>query len=421
MNCLKKTYKYCNYEKTDYFSINQFNNQTNLMKKAIALLLLVLPLFCVAQINYEPGYFIENGVRTECLIKNIAWKNNPTSFEYKLNENDEPTIKTISTVIEFNVNESYKFVRVTTNIDRSETNIDRIDNSKEPKWKKETVFLNVLIEGKINLYMYEENNFIRYFSGNGDPTQVQQLVFKEYNIDGGIAQNNYFRQQLYNQMKDTGFSISRFENLKYKKDDLVKLFTEYNGNDNTKMSNLSEKQNKSKVSLRFTPGATVTSLDISNSMSKYSFDFGSKLSYRIGAELEYVLPFNNNKWSLFVDPNYQSYENDGKNGSVNMEVSYKFIEIPVGVRHHMYLSDKSRLFANAAYIASLSIGDNYVKYGDTKLDVSNTSAIAIGMGYGYQKYSIEARYTFNHGIMDTYVSWGSNFSSLGIILGYKLF
>ena len=391
------------------------------MKKAIALLLLVLPILSIAQINYEPGYFIENGVKTECLIKNLAWKNNPTSFEYKLKEIDEIKTKTISTVSEFNVNESYKFVKVTTNIDRSETNLDRLDNTKEPKWNNQTIFLKVLIEGKINLYMYEEDNFIRYFTANDDLNQVQQLVFKEYQIDGGVAQNNYFRQQLYNQMRDGNLTMSRFENLKYKRDDLVKLFTEYNGSSNTKMTNLSEKQNKSKINFRFTPGMTLTSLDISNSMSKYSFDFGSKVSYRIGAEIEYILPFNNNKWSLFADPNYQSYENDGKNGSVDMEASYKFIELPFGVRHYMYLSEKSRLFADAAYIASVSIGDNYVKYGDTKLEISNTSALALGVGYGYQKYSIETRYTFKHGIMDKYVSWGSSFSSLSIILGYRLF
>lgn len=391
------------------------------MKKAITLLLLVLPALCIAQINYEPGYFIENGNKTQCLIKNLAWKNNPASFEYKLNETDEAKTKTISTVSEFNVNESYKFVKVTTNIDRSETNLDRLDNTKEPKWKNETLFLKVLIEGKISLYMYEENNLIRYFTANGDLNLVQQLVFKEYHADGGIAQNNYFRQQLYNQMRDGGLAMSRFENLKYKKDDLVKLFTEYNGGSTKKMTNLSEKQNKSKVSLRFTPGMTISSLEIFNSMSKYDFDFGSKVSYRIGADLEYTLPFNNNKWSLFLDPNYQSYENDGKNGSMNMEVSYKFIEIPMGVRHYMYLSDKSRLFADAAYIASVNLGDNYVKYGETKLDVGNNSALALGIGYGYQKYSIEARYAFKHGILDNYVSWGSNFSSISIILGYKLF
>ncbi|PZR19118.1 MAG: hypothetical protein DI539_15040, partial [Flavobacterium psychrophilum] len=388
------------------------------MKKILCLLLLAAPLLSIAQINFEKGYFIENGIKTECLIKNLGWKNNPTSFEYKLDENDTPKTKTISTVTEFNVNESYKFVKVTTNIDRSESNIDRLDNSKEPQWQTGTVYLKALVEGKITLYQYEDNNLIRYFISTEDSAKSEQLVYKEYLFDGRIAENNLFRQQLYNLMKGENFTLPRFENLKYKKNDLVKLFTEYNAGTGKKMNNLSEKQNKGKVNVRFTPGMTINSFDISNNVSGYEFDFGSKTSYRIGAELEYVLPFNNNKWSLFFDPNYQSFKNEGNRGSQKMEFSYQIIELPFGVRHHMYLSDKSRFFVDAAYIASVTMGDTYLKNGPVS-EIDNNSAIAIGAGYGYKKYSIEARYTLEHGILGNYVSWESNFSTLSIILGYN--
>ena len=37
-----------------------------------------------AQINFEPGYIINNqGVKTECFIRNVAWKNSPVTFDYK--------------------------------------------------------------------------------------------------------------------------------------------------------------------------------------------------------------------------------------------------------------------------------------------------------------------------------------------------
>ena len=45
---------------------------------------------CFAQISFEKGYFINNAnQKTNCLIKNQDWKDNPTEFEYKLDENSE--------------------------------------------------------------------------------------------------------------------------------------------------------------------------------------------------------------------------------------------------------------------------------------------------------------------------------------------
>lgn len=388
------------------------------MKKLFLMLFIAFPLLSIAQIKFEPGYFIENESKTECLIKNIAWKNNPTSFEYKLNEADDIKTKNISTVSEFNINESYKFIRTTTNVDRSETALDRLDNSKQPKWNTETIFLKVLVEGKITLYQYEDSNFIKYFFSTENDAKTEQLVYKEYLVDGGVAENNFFRQQLYNLMKDDKFTISRFENLKYKKSDLVKLFAEYNGNSGTKMKNLSEKQNNGKLNLRFTPGITFNSLDVLNDASNYKLEFGSKISFRIGAELEYILPFNNNKWSLFIDPNYKSFKLDRMKGNQSLSASYKALEVPMGVRHYMYLSDKSRLFIDATYAASLKIGNNYIRYGYTELEVSNISSVAFGLGYGYERYSVEARYTINYNVLN-YVYWRSNFDTFSIILGYK--
>jgi len=55
------------------------------MKKLFTFLLMLTACFTYSQINYEAGYFIDNnGKKTECLIKNVAWKNSPLNFEYKL-------------------------------------------------------------------------------------------------------------------------------------------------------------------------------------------------------------------------------------------------------------------------------------------------------------------------------------------------
>ena len=54
-----------------------------------------------AQIIFEKGYFINNNnQKTECLIKNLDWRKNPTDYKYKLSQNDLAKVATISSVKE---------------------------------------------------------------------------------------------------------------------------------------------------------------------------------------------------------------------------------------------------------------------------------------------------------------------------------
>jgi len=389
------------------------------MKKAIALLLLLCPVITFAQTTFQPGYFIEKGNKTECLIKNLAWKNNPESIEYKLTEGDEIKTKTINEISEFNVNSAYKYHRFTTNVDRSPIVLDKLSNVKEPEWKKETVLLKILVEGEITLYQYEDNNFIKYFYSTGDHTSAEQLIYKEYIKDGQIAENNMYRQQLYNIMKGNGSSMSKFEKLRYRKDSLVKLFLDYNGSKGEQVTDLTKKQNTGSLNLKITPGATFTSLNLNNGISNADFDFDSKAGFRIGAELEYIMPFNNNKWSLFVDPNYQSYSNSGNKGTQEMKAEYNHLELPFGVRHYMFLNENAKFFIDGAYVMGIPLGDAFLQYSGSILTVEKNSTIALGAGFSYKQYSIELRHTFKHGIID-YTFWSGNYSSTGIILGYKL-
>ncbi len=390
------------------------------MKKAIALLLLLLPVFGISQITFQPGYFIERGIKKECLIKNIAWKNNPVSIEYKLSESEEPAIKTIEQISEFSVDNAYKFIRFTVNIDRSPIELSRLSYDKQPEWKTETIFLKVLVEGKATLYQYEDGNLTKYFFSNTDNTKAEQLVYKEYFVNGDVAKNSMFRQQLYTLMIDGNINRKKFENLSYDKNTLVMLFNEYDGNTGEKVKDHTLKQNKGSVNLKITPGISFSSLEVSNTVSNAYFDFGGNTSYRIGAELEYIMPFNNNKWSLFIDPNYQSYSSSGRKKNQEMKAEYTYVDLPVGVRHYMFLNEKSKFFIDAAYVMSLAFGDNYIQYGGSKLDIDNNSTIALGGGFSYDRYSIEIRHNFNHQTIN-YAYWNGKFNSTNIIIGYKLF
>jgi hypothetical protein len=397
------------------------------MTRIVSVLILLISTVAFSQINYEQGYFIDNsGKKTDCLIKNLAWKNSPVDFEYKLTEDDEPKKGVIKNVKEFNVN-AYKFRRYAVKIDRSSSELNKMDDVREPRWTNETLFLKVLVEGKATLYQFEESNLIKYFYSSNDHSVAEQLVYKEYKINSRIAENNYYKQQLYNIMKTGTEDISKYEKVKYKKDPLVNLFVSYNAASGGDVINLSEKHNKGSVNLKITPGVNFTSLSMYNNLSQYNFEFDSKATFRFGLEVEYIMPFNNNKWSLFIDPNYQHYKNEGEGNKVRWEADYTFIELPVGVRHYLFLNNKSKLFIDAAYVFALNMSDSYISrnnlafQNDTTapFEISKSSNFALGAGFSYSRYSIEARYNLNRGLLDLY-SGGTEYSSIGIILGFKV-
>ncbi len=84
-----------------------------------------------SQISFEKGYYIDNSKqKTECLIKNIDWKNNPTTIEFKLSENGETFPADIKTIEEFGIYNVSKYIRNIVKIDNSSDNIERLSNEK---------------------------------------------------------------------------------------------------------------------------------------------------------------------------------------------------------------------------------------------------------------------------------------------------
>ena len=73
-----------------------------------------------SQNTFDQGYFVNNSdQKIECLIYNIDWKNNPTKFDYKTDENAEIQTESIENIKEFSVNDASKFIRKSVQIDRS--------------------------------------------------------------------------------------------------------------------------------------------------------------------------------------------------------------------------------------------------------------------------------------------------------------
>ncbi|BFP41781.1 hypothetical protein FGF1_26260 [Flavobacteriaceae bacterium GF1] len=397
--------------------------QIDKMTKKLLLLLftIVISLNSHSQISFEKGYYIDNAnQKKNCLIKNVDWKNNPTEFVYKLSENDEPQKATIKDVKEFGIDHTSKYIRSSVHIDRSsDYNIDVIDTYRNPILEEEVLFLKVLVEGKANLYMYEDGNLRRFFY-NKDDTPIEQLTYKLYKKSNDrIGKNQRFKQQLLNGLQCPTFTIRKVENLEYKKNDLIGFFIDYNTCNDLDYINYEEKQKKDLFNLTLRPGFYSATLSIQNSiLTSRNTDFDNEFGFRFGIEAELILPFNRNKWSFLIEPTYQSYQSE-KEGA---EVDYKSVELPVGVRHYFFLNDNSKIFVNGSFVFDLSF-DSAIGF-DTRsdLEVRTRNNLAFGIGYKFhEKYSLELRYQTNRDVLSNYFYWSSEYRSISMIFGYSLF
>ena len=386
------------------------------MKKLLLLLIFSVSLG-YAQNTFQPGYYISNsGIKTTCLIRNIAWKDCPVKFTVMANEGAEPVELSIGEVSEFCVNDMYKFRRYEVQMDRSATIIDKLSTQREPEWHKETVYLRILVEGKLNLMEYEDGNFKKFFYSAGDHAHAEQLLYKEYVENGVIKENSRFRQQLYNMMNDKYSEQKRFTGLLYKKDRLVTLFTDYNGDTGT---NISSRQNKGRLNLRVTAEARIVTYTVtSRTQSFATFDLDKKTTVIPGVEAEFILPFNNRKWSVFINPSYQKLETGGKSSAgTPVTVDYTALELPMGARHYFFLSPNSRIYIEAAYVLAKTLGKPVMRMGTNEMELVNGSNFALAGGFAFKDFTLGIRYNFSRGLSN-YQFWSMDYKGVGLVAGY---
>jgi hypothetical protein len=407
------------------------------MKKQIFFLALlsILSIKSYSQIVFEKGYFInETNQITECLIKNIDWKNNPIEFEYKLSQNEAIQKETIKTVKEFGITGFNRYIRAIVKIDRSSDDIDNLSSVQNPNFQEEQLFLKVLVDGEASLFLYVDGDLTRFFYKLNDSV-ISQLVYKRYLINQNIAQNNLFRQQLFLELKCKEITLNNVNNIKYYQRDLIRFFVKYNECASSKYINYKPTQNKDLFNLSFKTGLNFSNLTIQNSISdQMNIDFGNKINFEFGIETEFILPFNKNKWSVIIEPTYQYYKSEKKmetaivyDGIFVSNINYQSIELPVGVRHYFFLNNKSKIFTNISYIFDFTNNSSIEFRG---IDGSLINSLIVkprrnfGLGFGYKyedRCSLEIRYLTSREILSDYLYFKSKYKTLSIIFGYSFF
>lgn len=400
------------------------------MKKIAILLFLCTFSFLSAQTKFEKGYYINlNGTKSEGFIKNSDWKNTPNSIEFKSNLEDNAIEVNTSQISEFEIENKSKYKRFNVDIEKSSVKSGQLsNNSKIPHFKNENVFLKVLIEGKASLFYFYENGIEKFFFLT-DKKDIEQLVFlayladdEDYNsnkkegiddiiLNSTILYNRIYRKQL-NQYVNCNNSRDEISKLGYSKSSLENFFEKYNNCENADFKKF-ETGNKSTFKLKASLINNFNSADLTKyGSADYSANFGTSYGLGFGFEAELILPFNNNKWSLIIEPSYNSYKKTKKlqaqfSPSIDeqeVELKYNYVQIPIGLRHYFYLNNNSSIFINGLYNVKINTGDNGVKYSfstSANMDVFPTlNNFAFGIGFNYKKYSIESRIFSNTQILN---------------------
>lgn len=396
-----------------------------------------------SQVHFQSGYLIDNsGRKVECLIKNNDWSFTPTSFKYKLSEDSEPETTTVDSVREFGIYNHATYISRPVRLDRSSNDLNNLSGIRAPEFVEQRIFLEVLVKGKANLYTYKEAELVRYFYSVNE-SEIEPLIFKTYRLPNNrIGENVTFRQQLWNSLKCPAFSQNDFEDLKYNTRELTRLFVAYSRCNEAEVVDLKKKEktgkNRSFFHLNVRPGLRYSSLSVDNQLIfNSSLDYGSKPGFRLGLEAEFVLPFNNNKWAVAIEPTHQYFnakyrvEGDPRRPEKDpvTRISYSSIELPLSLRHYFFLNDRSAVFVEASFCLDFAFNSRWESHRAdgsgyySPVPISTRKPVyGFGTGYKYRdKYTLGFRYQSGRDLFSKHLVWQSDYRQLSVVFGYTIF
>lgn len=361
-----------------------------MLNKFIVVLSFMISTLGYAQITFDKGYFIDlKGERINCLVKNVDWDLNPSSFKYKTSENSDPQIKEATEVLEFGFENGIRYISSLVEIDLSSDRNNSLSNNRISEFTSKQLFLKELVDGESPLYLYKNGKVTRFFYLQGN-NGIKPLVYKRYFTSvSEIREYERYKQQLLSFVKCDRIKEDDIKSLEYSIPSLTKIFKEYNMCLSPNLNFEEESKNKTQVNFSIKPGLQSSKVDFLSTDNIFSqgtvFDFGNSFGFRFGLETEFVLPFNKNKWGIVLEPTYQSY--NSKNTSEDFNIKYKSIEVPLSLRHYLYLND-FRFFITAGAVYDIPINSSI----NENLKISSSMNLMYGLGFSFKKtYSLELR------------------------------
>ena len=392
---------------------------------SICLLFQLVTYPLLAQSHFRPGYLIvSDGNRQEVDIFDQDWNDNPSSFRYRDATGTE-RIGDLTTVAEFGVpKRGMRYLRATVDVDRSEVKTAMLGSNPEPSLVRETVFLEVLVDGLADLFAYHDGDVHQFYLRKGEDAP-RPLINRRYRDGEKIREQRSYRGQLRAGL-DCHTDNERFQDLLYQSKDLVQLFTDYHECVGAEATVTVRPAPVGAFKLALRPGAEyrsgyVIAVNAFGSPTRYEYPAGVGL--RLGVEGELTLPRANNRWALMSELFYSDFRSQGFNG---LEFRYASLALSGGFRRYFFLDADKAVFLNAAGVVYAPLTDTFSfrrseSAPQYNYDITSNFGVVGGVGLRVRdKYWMEVRYDMQQDILQSYSQVSTRFSMLSVIAGYRL-
>lgn len=385
------------------------------MNKIFTFLLIFLCTNLLAQNKFELGYYIDqSGNKFEGEISEIKLDNFPEEFILK-NGNQQTKVKT-SSAREIKYGASVFIMKKFQYDPIVRNEISNLSKERKLNFVETSNFVQLIVDGEYKLYRYLKNGISTFFYENSNKEMVT-LAYKKYlKSNSTISENNDFRVQLWNNVKNSKYpSLDSYSYLKYRVDDLEDYFKQVNGI-------TFKREKKDKVVFNFFVGYSSSFMDI---------DFLQNIpgeSYNhitVMPEIEYILNKNiTNTTSFYFNVKYRSIKADYEEVYVRENwhhtLDYQSLYFSLGVKQYFLSSDKNKFYGK------LGLGyDTPIKAEITSPPASwilnpiyiDQASAGINVGLGFKLYNsflieIDYDYIFN----TTYVNKNT---SVNFKVGYS--
>jgi hypothetical protein len=398
------------------------------MKSLKLFLLFTITLFaiqsnqgCAAQNKFLKGYFIDNSdKKTECLIKTNDKKGYSKSIQYKLSENTNLQSADIESIKEYGFDNYSRYVRFTVKTEYLNGK-DVKSAKKDIEWFQDIVFLKELVKGKASLWKSELNikDLFFYSIDNGQP---QLLIHKVYILDNATSENNAFREQILNNIKNENTKYEIVQLLNYDEISLIKYFSVYNKNTDFIVRVDPPKPKREILNFKISGSLSYNKFSITNpSYYPPVLYFDDKVNWMAGAEVEYFFPFYWNAWSLVLAP---TFENTYYNKVINNDtktIDIKNITFPIGLRYTQQISKDTRCFINVFYNSPVNLpfsNSFYFMEYTSPLYTNELANLIVGIGFGIKDLGVEFKYHTNRTLFRSTITENPKVS---LTLSYKIF
>lgn len=372
----------------------------------------------IAQTNFEPALIIDHsGDTTAGFIDNRDSKRNPRMIAYKGKDGVVINYSPVN-IKGFYLNSGGWYKSTILEIDKNSLDTrDVLQGTNQRGIVSDTVFLRVLIKGRMSLYyLNDENMRYHYIIEKDNKIEELRLEKRSVNSDLGPAVNvvEHYKAQLNAKFADSPDEKISSDQIRYNEESLMKVILRYNQSFELQKDSYVLSSEKMKFRFSILAGINASFLKIIGDGSIYGGlgEYNPDLSVYGGVGLVIILPKNRQVWSINNDLIYRYY-------SIEDKFKASQLKLFTTIRYNFLSQNPSRFFLGAGLSNAFGLTgeslpeESMVYYG--KYEQGNV----FELGWTRPRLSYTLRFEMTSGFC-RYEGTRTKFSNFYFGIGYRI-